>query len=67
MRRITLDLSTKKLQEMLWQLPPEEFLSLADAVAERAETLSMMKVAETGFQEWNEPGEDVYAAQAESG
>jgi hypothetical protein len=33
------------------------------AIEERVETVAMMKLAETGFQERNEEGEDIYDAQ----
>jgi hypothetical protein len=60
MPQLTLELGTEKLKELLFQLPPREFLSLAAAIEQRAETLAMMRLAETGFREWNEPGEEIY-------
>ena len=60
MPKVTLELSPKRVKELVFQLPPSEFLSLASEVTERAETLAMMQVAESGFAEWNEPGEDIY-------
>jgi hypothetical protein len=32
----------------------------------RAETVAMMQLAETGFREWTEPGEDIYDAKTEA-
>ena len=60
MPKVTLELSPKRVKELVFQLPPREFLSLAAEVTERAETMAIMRVAESGFQEWNEPGEDIY-------
>jgi len=38
--------------------------AFVDAIEARAETVVMMRLAETGFQEWNEEGEDIYNAEA---
>jgi len=53
MPRITVDLSTEEIKNLVFQLPAQEFLVLVDAIEERAETIAMMRVSETGFQEWN--------------
>jgi len=47
-------------------LPPLEFIQLVDEMRERAETFEMMWLAESGFAEWNEPGEDIYDLTGES-
>ena len=60
MPKVTLELSPKRVKELVFQLPPSEFIVLAAEVTERAETMAMMKVAESGFAEWNEFGEDIY-------
>ena len=60
MPQITVELDTQKLKEILFDLPTGEFLSLAAAVEQRAETIAMMRLAETGFREWEEEGEDIY-------
>ena len=64
MPRITVDLSTEEIKNLLFQLPAHDFLVLVDAIEQRAETIAMMRVSETGFQEWNEDGEDIYDAKA---
>ncbi len=64
MPRITVDLSTEEIKNLVFQLPAQEFLVLVDAIEERAETIAMMRVSEAGFQEWNEDGEDIYDAKA---
>jgi hypothetical protein len=64
MPQVTLDLGIEEIKALIFQLPPQELLTLVDAIAERAETIAMMQLAETGFQEWNEEGEDIYDAEA---
>lgn len=64
MPRVTLDLSVEEIKALVFQLPAQELLALVDAIEDRAETVAMMQLAETGFQEWNEEGEDLYDAKA---
>ena len=64
MPRVTMNISLQEIKAIIFQLPAREFLSLADAVGDRSETIAMMKLSETGFQEWNEVGEDIYDGQA---
>ena len=64
MPRITVDLSTEEIKNLVFQLPAQEFLVLVDAIEERAETIAIMRVSETGFQEWNEYGEAIYDAKS---
>lgn len=52
-------MSMEGINGPLFQLPPKDFLSLADVIEERAETLAMLQLAETGFREWNEEGEGI--------
>ena len=61
MTQATLSMSLDEIKSIIFKLPPQEFLTLVDALEERAETVAMMRLAETGFQEWNEEGEDIYA------
>ena len=69
MPQLTVDLSTHEIRELVFQLPPADFIQLAKDIDERLETFEMMQFAESGFEEWNEPGEDIYdddtAAQAQ--
>jgi len=64
MPQVTLDLSLEEIKALILQLPAGELLALVDAIEERVETGAMMQLAETGFEEWNEQGEDIYDAQA---
>lgn len=60
MPQLKLDLKIGDIESLIFQLPAEQFIVLADAIIEKAETLGMMKLSETGFKEWNEKGEDIY-------
>ena len=63
MPQMTLNMSVDDVKRLVFELPAEDFLSLADAIEERAETVGMMQLAETGFREWDEEGEDIYDAE----
>lgn len=60
MPQVDVTLTVEEIQTLVFRLPPLEFAWLADRMRERAETFEMMRLAETGFAEWNEPGEDIY-------
>ena len=60
MPQLRLNLSIENVRELVFQLPLEDFMKLAIEIKERAETFEMMRLAESGFEEWNEPGEDIY-------
>jgi len=64
MPHVTLNMSLDEIREIIFQLPSADLLALVDAIQDRAETVAMMQLAETGFAEWNEPGEDIYDADA---
>ena len=53
-------LTMEEIKTFVFRLPPLEFLELANEMRGRAETFEMMRLAETGFAEWSEPGEDIY-------
>ena len=53
-------LTREEIKTFVFRLPPLEFIQLVDEMAERVETFEMMRLAETGFAEWNEPDEDIY-------
>jgi hypothetical protein len=64
MPTLTLDVTVDEIKEWILRLPPRDLLALAEAIDERAETVAMMTLAESGFAEWNEEGEDIYDARA---
>lgn len=53
------NLSVEELKAMIFELPVEELMVLIAEIEERLETITMMQLAETGFQEWNDPEEDI--------
>ncbi len=57
MPKLILDMSLEDIKDLAFQLPAKDFLMLLDAIEERAETVAMMQLSGTGFQEWNEKGE----------
>ena len=56
-------MNKEEIRELIFQLPPQDFIELANSIEERAETFAMMRLAETGFREWNQEGEDIYDAE----
>ena len=63
MPQLTLEMSPEELKNLIFQLPAKEFMRIVEEIAERAETVAMMQLAETGFSEWNDDGEDIYDAE----
>ena len=66
MPQLTVNLDVDKIRDLVYQLPPADFIQLAEEIEARLETLEMMKLAESGFEEWNEPGEDIYDSDTEA-
>ena len=66
MSKVTLDLGVEEIKNIIMQLPAQELINLMDALEERAETIAMMKLAETGFDEWNKQGEGIYDAEVKT-
>jgi hypothetical protein len=64
---LTLHLDADQITALVLDLPADELLALADAIEERAETIAMMRLAETGFAEWNEDGEEMSGAEPRFG
>jgi predicted ATP-grasp superfamily ATP-dependent carboligase len=57
-------MSPEEIKLLLFQLPVEELLKLAEAIEERIKTFEMMRLAETSFREWNDKEEDIYNVEA---
>ena len=57
---MTPNLTKEEIKEMIFQLPVEQIIALMADIEERMENLTMMQLAETGFEEWNDPEEDIY-------
>jgi hypothetical protein len=58
--------NVENVKSLVLQLPPEELIALIAAIEEKLETVSIMQLAETGFQEWNDPEEDIYNDETET-
>ncbi|MGB5594347.1 MAG: hypothetical protein WBM32_03835 [Crocosphaera sp.] len=56
-----MNMTKAEIKAMIMQLPIEEINQLIDDIQETIETKELMKLAETGFQEWNDPEEDIYS------
>ncbi len=50
----------EEIKTIILQLPIEQILTLMSEVEENLSSIAMMQLAETGFQEWNDPEEDIY-------
>ena len=59
-----LTLTLEEIKTLIFKLPIEEQITLMEDLEEKLESLAMMKLAETGFSEWNDPEEDIYNADS---
>jgi len=62
MLQVTLNVRVEKIKDLILQSPAHDIFMLMDAIEEPVETVAMMQLAQTGFEKWNEEGEDVYNA-----
>jgi len=60
MAKVSLEIPTDTIKELLAQLPPADLQAIFRSLRERLETFQMMKLAESGFAEWDQE-EDLYA------
>ena len=59
---MTLNTSDRNLEEIksiVLQLPIPDLMELFGEIEERLQTAGMMQLAESGFQEWNDPEENI--------
>ncbi|MBD2627837.1 hypothetical protein [Trichormus variabilis] len=56
----------EELKAMILQFPVEEINELIAEIRKALEMKEFMKLAETGFTEWNDPEEDIYSNETES-
>jgi hypothetical protein len=57
---MALNPKVEEIKAMIFQLSAQELVALMVDIEQRVETVTMMQLAETGFQEWNDPQEDIY-------
>jgi hypothetical protein len=50
------------VKHLVSQLSQKDLLTLFADIQEQLQTFEMMSIAESGFQEWNDPEEDIYNA-----
>jgi septation ring formation regulator EzrA len=53
-------LTLEEIKQIVFQLPIQEQITLIEDLEEKLATMQMMQLAETGFMEWNDEGEDIY-------
>lgn len=61
---MALNPKVEEIKAMIFQLSAQEFVALMADIEQRVETVTMMQLAETGFQEWNDPQEDIYDVES---
>lgn len=49
-----------EIKQLIFQLPQNELTELFEELESQLETFEMMRLAESGFSEWLEAGEDIY-------
>lgn len=55
------NLTLEEIRSIIFQLPVEEQIRIMEELEARLKTVSIMKLAETGFSEWNDREEDIYS------
>jgi hypothetical protein len=56
----------EEIKAMILQFPVEEINELIAEIRTALEMREFMKLAETGFTEWNDPEEDIYNDETEN-
>ncbi len=51
------------VKHLISRLSQKDLLTLLTDIQEQLRTFEMMSIAESGFQEWNDPEEDIYNAE----
>ena len=58
--------SVEEVRQLAFQLSPQDLLSLLTDIQERLYTSELIAIAESSFQEWNDPEEDIYNSSSTS-
>jgi lipoate-protein ligase A len=61
-----MNVKQEEIKEMILQFPVEEINELIEEIRKALEIKEFMKLAETGFAEWNDPEEDIYNNETEN-
>ena len=57
---MTINMTVAEIKQIIFKWPLAELMALDEEISEKIATTEMMQLAETGFQEWNDPEEDIY-------
>ena len=61
---IQTQISVEEVRQLAFQLSQKDLLSLLTDIQERLYTSELMSIAESGFQEWSDPEEDIYNVES---
>lgn len=64
MASIASNLNFEEIKAIILQLPPQDLVTLSAEIDARLQTLEIMQLAETSFQEWHDEEEDIYDAES---
>jgi signal transduction histidine kinase len=64
MTQLTSSQTLEELRAAIFQLSPQDLITLHEEIEEKLQTAGMMHLAESGFQEWNDEEEDLYNAES---
>ena len=64
MLQTKIPISVEEVRQLAFQLSQQDLLSLLTDIQERLYTSELMAIAESSFQEWNDPEEDIYNAES---
>ena len=60
MLQTKIPVSVEEVRQLAFQLSQQDLLSLLTDIQERLYTSELMAIAESSFQEWNNPEEGIY-------
>ena len=63
MPQTELPVKIEDIQSLIPQLSHQDLITLLADIQEQLQTFEMMSIAESGFQDWNDPEEDIYNAE----
>jgi hypothetical protein len=60
MMQLTSPSTFQELRAAIMELSPQDLMILHEEIEEKLQTVGMMQLSESGFQEWNDKEEDIY-------
>ena len=66
MLQTKIPVSIEEVRQLAFQLSQQDLLSLLTDIQERLYANELMAIAESSFQEWNDPEEDIYNSSSTS-